>query len=169
MASRVRYSSAAALTILLSLLIPSIGLCSANQVPGEIRGASITHRAFGFAKSRPVEIYTLRNVSGLQARITSYGGIVTSLSVPDRNGKFADVVLGYDTLDEYLKSSPYFGALIGRYGSCQTGIHARYGSCVLGNGSWGDVALAKTGGVHQAAPWRRLRQPDISLQRLGIR
>jgi galactose mutarotase-like enzyme len=62
-----------------------------------------------------VDLYTLRNSRGMEARITNYGGIVTQLTAPDRRGIYADVVLGYDTLDEYLKASPYFGALIGRY------------------------------------------------------
>jgi aldose 1-epimerase len=53
----------------------------------------------------------------MEAQITNYGGIVVSLKVPDRNGKFADVVLGFDSLDDYLKKHPYFGALIGRYGN----------------------------------------------------
>lgn len=70
----------------------------------------------------PVEIYTLRNAQGAEARIMTYGGIVQSLSMPDKNGKFADVVLGFDSLagytsPEYLKGCPYFGALIGRYGN----------------------------------------------------
>ena len=65
----------------------------------------------------PVEIYTLRNANGMTARIMTYGGIVQSLMVPDKNGNFGDVVLGYDTLDGYLTNSPYFGALIGRYGN----------------------------------------------------
>jgi aldose 1-epimerase len=65
----------------------------------------------------PVELYTLRNSSGMEATIATYGGIVTSLKVPDKNGKFTDVVLGYDNLDGYLTNSPYFGALIGRYGN----------------------------------------------------
>jgi aldose 1-epimerase len=64
-----------------------------------------------------VEIYTLCNSLGMEATIMTYGGIVTSLKVPDRNGKFSDVVLGYDNLDGYLTNSPYFGALIGRYGN----------------------------------------------------
>jgi aldose 1-epimerase len=64
-----------------------------------------------------VEIYTLSNRRGMQARIATYGGIVTHLTAPDRNGMFADVVLGYDSLGGYLKDSPYFGALIGRYGT----------------------------------------------------
>ena len=53
----------------------------------------------------------------MEARIMTYGGIVQSLKVPDKNGKFDDVVLGYDKLDGYLTNSPYFGALIGRYGN----------------------------------------------------
>ncbi len=65
----------------------------------------------------PIDIYTLRNTHGMQATIINYGGTVTSLKVPDKNGKFADVVLGFDNLHEYLTNSPYFGALIGRYGN----------------------------------------------------
>jgi aldose 1-epimerase len=62
-----------------------------------------------------VQLYTLRNRHGMQASIATYGGIVTSLTAPDRAGRYADVVLGYDTLEGYLKASPYFGALVGRY------------------------------------------------------
>ena len=70
----------------------------------------------------PVEIYTLRNRNGMEARIMTYGGIVQSLLVPDKNGHFGDVVLGFDNLegymnDTYVKNCPYFGALIGRYGN----------------------------------------------------
>jgi aldose 1-epimerase len=65
----------------------------------------------------PVEIYTLRNSKGMEARIMTYGGIVVSLKVPDKNGKFGDVVLGYDNLDDYVKNNPFFGALVGRYGN----------------------------------------------------
>jgi aldose 1-epimerase len=70
----------------------------------------------------PVEIYTLRNSQGMEARIITYGGIVQLLKVPDRNGRFDDVVLGFDDLngytnDNYVRNCPYFGALIGRYGN----------------------------------------------------
>jgi aldose 1-epimerase len=65
----------------------------------------------------PVEIYTLTNGRGLKARIMTYGAILVSLDLPDRNGAFADCVLGYDTLDGYLKTTPYFGAIVGRYGN----------------------------------------------------
>lgn len=64
-----------------------------------------------------VDLYTLKNPNGLEAAITNYGGIVVSLMVPDKNGKPGDVVLGYDNLNDYIGSTPYFGALIGRYGN----------------------------------------------------
>ena len=64
-----------------------------------------------------VELYTLKNSQGMEARVITYGGIIVSLKVPDRNGKSEDVVLGLDSLEGYLKEHPYFGALIGRYGN----------------------------------------------------
>jgi aldose 1-epimerase len=64
-----------------------------------------------------VFLYTLHSKNGMEARITNYGGIVVSLVVPDREGKGADVVLGFDSLTSYIKDSPYFGALVGRYGN----------------------------------------------------
>lgn len=78
----------------------------------------ISQAPFGkMPDGRPVEIYTLRNANGLEARILTYGGIIQSLKVPDRDGHFGDVVLGYDDLDSYRTNSPYFGAMIGRYGN----------------------------------------------------
>jgi aldose 1-epimerase len=79
--------------------------------------ATVTKAPFGTADGQSVDLYTLRNVHGLEAKITNYGGILVSLKVPDRNGKFDDVVLGFNDLDTYLKGDPYFGALIGRYGN----------------------------------------------------
>ena len=65
-----------------------------------------------------VRIFTLKNSRGVQARITNYGGIVVSLEAPDRGGRMADIVLGFDTLEEYIANpGPYLGALIGRYGN----------------------------------------------------
>src|SRR5258708_5112560 len=64
----------------------------------------------------PVDVYTLRN-SKIEARVTTYGGIVVSLRVPDRKGSLDDVVLGYDSLSQYVANNPYFGAIIGRYGN----------------------------------------------------
>jgi aldose 1-epimerase len=64
-----------------------------------------------------LDLFTLKNASGMEVSVTNYGGIITSLKVPDRDGKIDDVTLGYDSIDGYLKSSPYFGAIIGRYGN----------------------------------------------------
>lgn len=70
------------------------------------------------ADGKAVDLYTLTNSNGVEARIMTYGGIVVSLRVPDRNGKLEDVVLGYGNLEGYLKNnSPYFGGIIGRYGN----------------------------------------------------
>lgn len=64
---------------------------------------------------RLVDCYTLTNEAGMAAKIMTYGGILVSLQVPDRQGRFADVVLGFDTLAPYLGEHPYFGGIIGRY------------------------------------------------------
>ena len=64
---------------------------------------------------QPVDLYILTNKNGMQAAITNYGGTVVSLKVADRNGKFEDVVLGYDNLDGYATGKAYIGATVGRY------------------------------------------------------
>ena len=76
---------------------------------------SISHVPWGEAAGgAPVDLYTLINRHGVEARITNYGGIVVNLRVPDRDGHLADVVLGFDRLEPYLARHPYFGALVGR-------------------------------------------------------
>src|SRR5215475_8042767 len=89
-------------------------------IVAEIEG-QVTKDSFGkTADGTPVDIYTLKSGS-IEARILTYGGIIQSLKIPDKNGKSADVVLGFDSIDGYagtakLKPNPaYFGALIGRY------------------------------------------------------
>jgi aldose 1-epimerase len=64
---------------------------------------------------RKVVMFTLTNPNGLKARIINYGAILVSLEVPDKNGKPADITLGFDSLEGYLKGHPYFGATVGRY------------------------------------------------------
>jgi aldose 1-epimerase len=65
---------------------------------------------------KQVFLYTLTNTNGLKARIMSYGAILVSLEVPDKDGNISDITLGYDTLDGYVKNnSPYLGATVGRY------------------------------------------------------
>jgi len=80
--------------------------------------ASVTRARFGTTdRGESVSAYTLKNANGMEARVLDYGGIIVSLRVPDRHGRFDDVVLGYDSLPAYLRASPYFGAIIGRYGN----------------------------------------------------
>ena len=104
-------------TMVAGLLAASLAGCA--DMPSTSKTSTITKDAFGTAPDgQAVDIYTLSNAKGAQARIMTYGGVVQSLSVPDKHGNFADVVLGYDNLDGYLdKKTPYFGALIGRYGN----------------------------------------------------
>ena len=66
-----------------------------------------------------IQLYTLTNSKGMQVKITNYGAIITSIVVPDRNGKLADVALGYDRVEDYINAvdKPYFGAVVGRYGN----------------------------------------------------
>ncbi|MBC1501017.1 galactose mutarotase [Listeria weihenstephanensis] len=74
----------------------------------------ITKRKFGVLRGTDVTEYRLENANGLLICALDYGGIVTEVRVPDRDGKFENVSLGFTTLDEYLAHSPYFGALVGR-------------------------------------------------------
>ncbi|HEY9501902.1 MAG TPA: aldose epimerase family protein [Pyrinomonadaceae bacterium] len=90
-------------------------LLSFSVIKGQ---ANITKESFGkTGDGENVDLYTLTNNLGMQAKIMNYGGIVVSLKVPDRNGKMDDVVLGFNDLDSYLKGHPYFGAIVGRYGN----------------------------------------------------
>jgi len=79
--------------------------------------ATVKREAFGkMPDGATVEVFTLRNAGGIEVRAITYGGIITSLRVPDLNGHFDDVSLGYDNLDSYVQNnSPYFGAIVGRY------------------------------------------------------
>jgi len=77
----------------------------------------VTKQPFGkMPNGTPVELYTLKS-GQVEVRIMTYGGIVQSLKAPDRNGKDADIVLGFDSLDQYVKTGnpAYFGAIIGRF------------------------------------------------------
>jgi aldose 1-epimerase len=75
----------------------------------------ITREHFGTTDGQLVYLFTLTNESGFEVSITNYGGAVVSLKTPDRNGSFGDVVLGFETLAEYVGNPLFFGALIGRY------------------------------------------------------
>jgi aldose 1-epimerase len=107
-------------TLTLTIVATAVILagCATQSPTSSSSAAGIAHESFGTTTDgSPVEIYTLRNADGMEVRIMTYGGIIESLKVPDKNGQLGDVVLGYDTIDGYLTNSPYFGALIGRYGN----------------------------------------------------
>ncbi|HAO77634.1 MAG TPA: galactose-1-epimerase [Verrucomicrobia subdivision 3 bacterium] len=96
----------------------AVSLVGCATMSSSNKSSTITKADFGkTSEGQAVEIYTLHNSKGAEARIMTYGGIVQSLSMPDKNGKFADVVLGFDNLQGYIDKTPYFGALIGRYGN----------------------------------------------------
>jgi len=79
---------------------------------------STTKKPFGKTPDgQQVDLYVLTNKSGAEAAISTLGGAVVSLKVPDRNGKMADVVLGYDSAEGYVADKSFFGALVGRYGN----------------------------------------------------
>lgn len=80
-------------------------------------GMMVEKEPFGEFEGKAVDLYTLTNANGLEMKVTTYGGIVTSLKVPDKNGKMGDIVLGYNNLEGYVKNSPYFGCIVGRYGN----------------------------------------------------
>ena len=76
----------------------------------------VNKKTFGTtAEGKAVDIYTLSNAHGVEARVITYGGILVSLRVPDKNGHLDDVVLGFDSFEGYSKPGPYFGAICGRY------------------------------------------------------
>ena len=78
--------------------------------------ATVVRSAFGrLPEGAEVDLYTLSNATGMEVRVINYGGIVTAIKVPDRSGTPADVVLGFDSLEGYVKNPPYFGAVVGRY------------------------------------------------------
>lgn len=98
-------------------MVAFLALPCLAQTPPK-KGSSVTHRPYGkMPDGTSVEIYTLSNRNGMSADILTYGGAVARLTAPDRNGKFADVVLGMDNLEGYRTQANYFGALIGRYGN----------------------------------------------------
>jgi aldose 1-epimerase len=79
---------------------------------------SVSQTNFGQSpKGIPADLFTLTNAHGVIVKITNFGGIITEIHVPDKNGLFADVNLGFDHIEPYYKDAPYFGALIGRFGN----------------------------------------------------
>jgi len=77
----------------------------------------ISKEPFGLLRGKAVDCYRIAFEGQLDICICTYGGIITALRVPDRQGQMADVVLGYDRLEDYCQQGDYFGAIVGRYGN----------------------------------------------------
>jgi len=96
-----------------------LGSCARTESPKtEQTGGTPTVKKEPFGKTAEgaaVDVYTLANAKGVEARIINYGGIIVSLKTPDKSGNSADIVLGFDSMDGYLAKPPYFGAIVGRY------------------------------------------------------
>ena len=77
---------------------------------------TINRKAWGsLPNGKAIDLYTLTNAAGIEISITNFGGRIVTLKTPDRDGKLADIMLGFDSLEPYVAKNPYFGALIGRY------------------------------------------------------
>lgn len=106
--------------VIASVILWQIGCVSqeSDALRSSSGRASVTRALFGATRDGAVvDVFTLTNANGLEMRAMTYGGIILSLRVPDRDGRLDDIVLGYDDLEGYLTDSPYFGAIVGRYGN----------------------------------------------------
>src|SRR6266540_3124819 len=106
----------ASITRVVIALVSVAAACARPQ--SEVMRARITREGFGTTTDgKDVDAFTLTNAKGLELRAITYGATIISLRVPDRQGRLDDIVLGYPTLAGYLEKSPYFGAIVGRYGN----------------------------------------------------
>ena len=104
-------------SILVAFLAGNLFFFACRQ-PAEPQKATIESSIFGrLPDGRMVEQFTFRNTQGMEVKIITYGGIITSWTAPDKTGKYEDITLGCDSLEDYLRGTPYFGAIIGRYGN----------------------------------------------------
>jgi aldose 1-epimerase len=109
----MRYSRWAA-----GVLLGVLTFACLAQAPAKKGKSDVKKQAYGkMADGTPIELYTLSNLNGMEAGIITYGGTVVSLTAPDRDGKYADVVLAPPDLEGCIKQTAHFGALIGRYGN----------------------------------------------------
>jgi aldose 1-epimerase len=114
------------LIIFVTALLMALLVCGCGEVEKSkdkeiadvvLPAPGITEQNWGNADGKEVKLFTLTNINGTQVKITNYGGIVTSWLTKDKKGEIGNVVLGFDSLASYQQSSPYFGAIIGRYGN----------------------------------------------------
>ena len=92
--------------------------CNSNNSKEQTNKNAIMETHYGEVNGKEIKEYTITNASGMEVSIINYGGTVTKIITPDKAGKKADVILGYDSLAGYLQTgNPYFGCLVGRYGN----------------------------------------------------
>jgi aldose 1-epimerase len=111
-ASRITATIVSAL--LITLLVAAEPFASAQDATPTAEG-TITSEPWGEVDGEAVSLFTLTNANGMEVKITNYGGIITSVIVPDRDGNLENVTLGFDNLDAYVAGHPYFGTITGRY------------------------------------------------------
>src|SRR5688572_451424 len=99
-------------------VISSVALLVLSAV---FANAQVSKQIIELGHGQEWSLYTLKNRRGMEVKIINFGGTVTSIKVPDRSGKFADVVLGFNNIDDYLKPHPSFGTAVGQIGraSCR--------------------------------------------------
>lgn len=117
---RLRWGGSMVTVACAVLMLSSCRCCTCQKGTTKEAKEKMSVNVESFGKTpdgQAVRLYQLTNANGLKAGIMNYGAIVVSLDVPDKNGKMADVVLGYDNLDSYIAKTPYFGAIVGRYGN----------------------------------------------------
>ena len=103
--------------VLAGMLAAGLGLAGCDVITSSQKGGAV-ERLFGTTSDgQAVKLFTLKNKSGAELQVINFGAIVLSLKVPDRNGQLADVTLGCDQLSDYESKTPYFGAVVGRYGN----------------------------------------------------
>src|SRR5437870_7999363 len=121
-----RAALAGALALPLTAFALSGAAASTTGAAAKKKGSAptISSQPFGTADGQPVSLYTLTNSHQMEVKIMTYGGIIQSVKVPDKSQRFANVTLGFPTLDDYVRLNspypacgPYFGPLIGRYGN----------------------------------------------------
>lgn len=115
----MKYISSLVLTVVIILSSCNGSVTEKKENPAPEAGKiSITERPFGSFNGEVVTEYTMTNAAGMQVSILNYGGTVTKILTKDKDGKFGDVLLGYDSLPGYVqRGNPYFGCLVGRYGN----------------------------------------------------
>jgi aldose 1-epimerase len=106
--------SRTSVSLALAALMLSVPGCATNKTPGEKSMTRLQEQNWGTVDGQPVKLFTLTNRKGTIVKVTNYGLIITDIQTADRNGKLGHVVLGFDTLEQYLKGHPFFGAIAGR-------------------------------------------------------